>query len=440
MRSTSTTPPGTGRCSTKYDTSKQTDFDYNDQDQLESCLDVATNETVSFTYNTGGDLIERVHPGVERATYSYDHFGRLVGVTLDAAADGSPDTVISYTLDALGRRVAKAINGVTTRRWLYGSFLYPSVEFDGDGIPVAYFVGNVIIKVNSGADDGTYRLIRDHLGSVRSVVNVGTGEIKQRLDYDSYGNVTLDTNPGFQPLGFAGGLYDIHTELVKFGFRDYDSATGRFITKDPIGLSGGVNVYLYAFSDPLNNLDITGLGVIKVGKLIIENASHVFKKYKNGTSDQIVEALNKNYHINAPELTESQARNIAEQVWGKDNVLLHPSGSHTHRNLVHEAENPVKNNHFQPRNRDLADKVAKNGGGHLYYKTPGWLAAAGGFGVGTFGNNAFGHGVDLLNPMGDVQFGVDLLGQASLDAATGASNVIDYIFPYEDYSNPNWKY
>ena len=67
-----------------------------------------------------------------------------------------------------------------------------------------HFVGNVKIKVNFGADDGMYRLIQDQIGSVRSVVNVGTGEIKQRLDYDSYGNVTLDTNPGFQPLGFAG--------------------------------------------------------------------------------------------------------------------------------------------------------------------------------------------------------------------------------------------
>jgi RHS repeat-associated protein len=238
----------------------QSSFVYNDQDQLLSFLDHATNQTVTFTYNTDGDLIERLHPGVERATYSYDHFGRLIGVTLDAAANGSVETVTSYTLDPLGRRVAKAINGVTTRRWLYGSFLYPSVEFNGDGIPIAYFVGNVMLKVNSGADDGTYRLIRDQIGSVRSVVNVGTGEIKQRLDYDSYGNVVLDTYPGFQPLGFAGGLYDSHTTLVKFGFRDYDPTTGRFTTKDPIGLNGGANVYLYAMGNPVVFVDRVGLG------------------------------------------------------------------------------------------------------------------------------------------------------------------------------------
>jgi hypothetical protein len=33
-------------------------------------------------------------------------------------------------------------------------------------------------------------------------------QLAQRLDYDAWGNVTTDTNPGFQPFGFAGGLYD----------------------------------------------------------------------------------------------------------------------------------------------------------------------------------------------------------------------------------------
>ena len=44
----------------------------------------------------------------------------------------------------------------------------------------------------------------------------------QRLDYDAFGQVLLDTNPGFQPFGFAGGLYDEQTKLVRFGARDYD--------------------------------------------------------------------------------------------------------------------------------------------------------------------------------------------------------------------------
>jgi len=54
----------------------------------------------------------------------------------------------------------------------------------------------------------TYRIVADHLGSPRLIVDVATGTVVQELRYDAFGNVLLDTNPGFQPFGFAGGLYD----------------------------------------------------------------------------------------------------------------------------------------------------------------------------------------------------------------------------------------
>jgi len=50
--------------------------------------------------------------------------------------------------------------------------------------------------------DSTYRFITDHLGSVRLVVNVETRAVAQRIDYDEFGNVLLNTNPGFQPFAF----------------------------------------------------------------------------------------------------------------------------------------------------------------------------------------------------------------------------------------------
>ncbi len=56
--------------------------------------------------------------------------------------------------------------------------------------------------------DGTYRFLTDHLGSPRLVVNASTGAVVQRIDYDEWVQVLDDTNPGFQPFGFAGGLYD----------------------------------------------------------------------------------------------------------------------------------------------------------------------------------------------------------------------------------------
>jgi RHS repeat-associated protein len=84
--------------------------------------------------------------------------------------------------------------------------------------------------------------------------------VAQRIDYDEFGNITSDTSPGFQPFGFAGGLYDRDTKLVHFGARDYDAETGRWTAKDPILFDGGdSNVYGYLLNDPVNFTDPNGL-------------------------------------------------------------------------------------------------------------------------------------------------------------------------------------
>src|SRR5690606_14891682 len=80
------------------------------------------------------------------------------------------------------------------------------------------------------------------------------------IDYDSFGRVLTDANPGFQPFGFAGGLYDAHTGLVRCGARDCDADVVRFTTRDPLAFGGGrPNLYPYAANDPVNLVDHTGL-------------------------------------------------------------------------------------------------------------------------------------------------------------------------------------
>ena len=106
----------------------------------------------------------------------------------------------------------------------------------------------------------TYRLIKDQLGSVRLVVDTGDGTIVQEMRYDAWGNVVLDTNPGFQPFGFAGGLYDPQTRLVRFGARDYDASIGRWMGKDPLPLwAAGPNSFWYANGAPTTATDPSGL-------------------------------------------------------------------------------------------------------------------------------------------------------------------------------------
>ncbi|MCI0552005.1 MAG: RHS repeat-associated core domain-containing protein, partial [Anaerolineae bacterium] len=81
--------------------------------------------------------------------------------------------------------------------------------------------------------------------------------------YDEFGNVIFDSNPEFQPLGFAGGLYDTQTKLVRFGARDYAAETGRWTAKDPMDFAGGQgNLFVYVGNDPVNLIDPSGLGII----------------------------------------------------------------------------------------------------------------------------------------------------------------------------------
>ncbi len=106
----------------------------------------------------------------------------------------------------------------------------------------------------------TYRILSDHLGSPRLIVNTQDGTVAQRIDYDVWGNITTDSHPGFQPFGYAGGLYDRDTGLTRFGARDYDPETGRWTAKDPILFAGGdTNLYLYVQNDPVNWSDQNGL-------------------------------------------------------------------------------------------------------------------------------------------------------------------------------------
>ncbi len=125
----------------------------------------------------------------------------------------------------------------------------------------ATYPGNV---VRSGKN---YRVVADHLGSVRAVVLAeSTQVVVQRMKFDEFGLVTKDTGSGgFDtvplPFGYAGGYYDRDTKLVRFGARWYDAQTGRWTTKDPIGLGGGLNLYGYVGNDPINETDVLGLAM-----------------------------------------------------------------------------------------------------------------------------------------------------------------------------------
>jgi RHS repeat-associated protein len=209
----------------------------------------------TYAYTANGQLLSTTAGG-QTTTYQYDTLGHLIAVSLPGG------TSLQYVVDSLGRRIGKKVTGALVQGFLYDERGRIVAELNGGGALVSRFVYASRVSAPDYMVRGgnRYRLVSDQLGGIRLVVNTADGSIAQRLDYDAFGVVTGDSAPGFQPFGFAGGLYDRDTGLVRFGARDYDPATGRWTTRDPILFaSGDANLYAYALNDPVNRQDASGL-------------------------------------------------------------------------------------------------------------------------------------------------------------------------------------
>jgi YD repeat-containing protein len=163
---------------------------YDDQDRL---LQYGSN---TYTYTDNGELLTK-----NDIRYHYDVVGNLRQVQW-------PAKTLDYVIDARNRRIGKKVNGQLVQRFLWENQLRIAAELDAVGNVVSRFiygtkanVPELILK-----DGITYRVITDHLGSPRLIVDTSTGVVAQRMDYDEWGNVLYDSNPGFQPFGFAGRI------------------------------------------------------------------------------------------------------------------------------------------------------------------------------------------------------------------------------------------
>jgi len=228
---------------------------YDDQDRMIRYKDTA------YTYAASGELKWRAD-GPDTTRYEYDALGALRRVTLSSGAR------ISYEIDARGRRVGRGEPAQPRRRWVYQGGNLLVAEADSLGVASRRFIygsrRNAPDLMKQGAT--LYRLVTDHVGSVVAVIDANTGALVARSSYDVWGSKEEDTQPGLVPLGFAGGLTEESTGLVRFGARDYQPATGRWVSKDPIGfVAADPNLYRYAMGDPGTLVDPDGLATVSIG-------------------------------------------------------------------------------------------------------------------------------------------------------------------------------
>jgi RHS repeat-associated protein len=252
---------------------------YDSQDRLISA------PGISYTYRNDGTATSKT-TAAGTFGYVYDLGGFLQSVSLPSGNS------VQYTADARNRRIARSLStssSTITQQFVYDSQLRVAAELGNNGSTVtSVFVYGTKPNVPDYMLHGStiYRIISDWLGSVRLVVNASNGAVVQELDYDEFGNVlpsSFDTTCApsaqcfpVQPFGFAGGLQDRDTGLVRFGARDYDPQAGRWLSKDSSRFEGGLNLYGYAGGDPINFIDPNGKIIVPIVIVAIAVALAVF--------------------------------------------------------------------------------------------------------------------------------------------------------------------
>jgi len=242
---------------------------YDAQDRLNAFW-TGDGHTWSFTYTDDGSLSTRVDntSGLSEQL-TYDGLGNLTQVKL---LNGTTITsTIDYIVDGKGRRIGKKVNGTLKKQWIYDGQLRIVAELTTNGSTntmTRFVYGSrtntpeLMLKYTSpGATPTAYRIFSDHLGSPRVVVNAANvNDVLLKVHYSAFGIPTLEGGSlDAVPMGFAGGLFDPDTALVRFGARDYDARFGRWVSKDPILFKGRQgNLYVYAHNDPINFIDPTG--------------------------------------------------------------------------------------------------------------------------------------------------------------------------------------
>ena len=100
----------------------------------------------------------------------------------------------------------------------------------------------------------------DNLGSTIAITNQ-SGAIVNKYAYDAFGKVLSQVEGISNPFKFVGafGVMDEGNGLLYMRARYYDPSIGRFISKDPIGWAGGLNLYGYTGNNPVNFVDPAGL-------------------------------------------------------------------------------------------------------------------------------------------------------------------------------------
>ncbi|MFJ4068939.1 RHS repeat-associated core domain-containing protein, partial [Pseudomonas sp. NPDC089996] len=222
-----------------------------------------------YRYDPWGNLVEKQSGHSKLQHFAYDCENRLVRA--ETYVDGRQESTGQYRYDSLGRRVAKQveINGVVEqKRFLWQGLRMLREETPGQSILYVYEPGSYapLARVDQaeGEEQKLYYFHTDQIGTPLELTDCD-GQIVWQATYRSWGSIeNLAVSQVEQNLRFQGQYFDDETGLHYNTFRFYDAEPGRFLSQDPIGLAGGINIYSYA-TNPAQEVDPLGWCSTKLG-------------------------------------------------------------------------------------------------------------------------------------------------------------------------------
>ena len=271
----------------------ETNWNYNSNNELQG------HDGTTYQYDANGNTTQKTSGG-NTQNYVYDVDNRLVEVR-----DGSNTLIAAYTYDPFGRRIKKTV-GSTTTYYLYADEGLIG-EYDGTGVEQKTYGykpdstwGTDPVFVKEGGQVYFYQ--NDHLGTPQKLMNI-SGAVVWSASYDAFGKASVDASSTVvNNLRFPGQYYDQETGLHYNYHRYYDPGTGRFLREDPIGIRGGINLFLYCANNSVKRIDPWGL----------------FDYYGKWGGPNRTAGMDGVSWDNLPESTREKVRQQIQNGWGPD--------------------------------------------------------------------------------------------------------------------------
>jgi RHS repeat-associated protein len=256
--------------------------DYNNLNQL---LTSAPPSRI-FAYDADGNLTRGCTPGgdVFNATYDAENRLKTLIVTNGEAVVSQREYLYAWN----SFLAQETLQGTNQIRHLRTGYLPLQERNSGNsvtrelawGLDMGGGIGGLLELRQTGQN---YSYLYDGKGNVVTVLD-NAQTVVAAYAYDDFGSPLAKLGTFEQPMRFSTQPYDETTGLVRYSYRFYAPSLGRWLNRDPIGESGGLNLYAFVGNNPVNFIDPFGLDTYELNRMLGDSGMPVL----SGNSGELV--------------------------------------------------------------------------------------------------------------------------------------------------------